>query len=724
MSKEKPRTGSRGSRHSTPASAIHMHRDSTRRFFILEWLFSYQKDYIASDILAGIIVAIMLLPQSIAYAMLAGLPPQSGLYAAIVPLLLYPLFGTSSSLAVGPVAIVSLMVASTLSPMAATGSAEYIMLALLLALMSGVILLIAGALRLGQFTNFISHPVIAGFTTAAALIIGFSQIKHLLGIDLERTSFIPSLIAQIYDNLTDINIVTLMIGFAAIALLLAKDIFRTVLVRVGLSPSLADLLSKGLPLVVVVAATLFTFTARLDLSYGISTVGAIPGGLPPLTSPVFDINILKQLLGPAVIIAIIGYVESLAVAKSLAAKRREVIDPNRELLGLGAANLGAAFTGGYPVTGGFSRSVVNFSAGARTQGAAIVTAFLIALFLLFLAPALYYLPKVILAAIILVAISNLIDFKSFFSAWRYNKADGLAFGVTFLAVLGLGVEMGIMLGIATSIGMYLWQTSHPHYAILGRIEGTEHFRNIKRHFVSFDDDTLILRIDENLYFANTAWLENKLLTEIALRKSLKHVILNLNSVSYIDSSALEGLESSIINLRASGVTLHFSEIKGPVLDRLAQTDLIDHLMPGRIFLTTHDATTALYEKSAENDLKTPDAKENSSTWEKVEKTGSGEKIENFLKDNPGSLYAGHARRKLLQIGDEKAFQSAKGENTIVAYQTYLQQGSPSRENSVAARSQIRHLKTGVQMDPFARNLLALYIFAIFGAGFLYWLTTP
>ena len=224
--------------------------------------------------------------------------------------------------------------------------------------------------------------------------------------------------------------------------------------------------------------------------------------------------------------------------------------------------------------------------------------------------------------------------------------------------------------------MYLWQTSHPHYAILGRIEGTEHFRNIKRHFVSFDDDTLILRIDENLYFANTAWLENKLLTEVARRKSLKHVILNLNSVSYIDSSALESLESSIINLRASGVTLHFSEIKGPVLDRLAQTDLIDHLMPGRIFLTTHEAVTALSAQSSGNDLKTPGTKEDDSIWKKVEKTGSEEKIERFLKDNPGSLYAGHARRKLLEIGDDKAFQTAQGEHTIDAYHTYLQQGSP------------------------------------------------
>ena len=726
MSKAKSKAPPGGSRKSTPASAVHMHQPAKPSYFMLDWLFSYQKSYIASDIMAGIIVAIMLLPQSIAYAMLAGLPPQTGLYAAIVPLLLYPLFGTSTSLAVGPVAIVSLMVASTLTPLAAVGSADYIVLALLLALMSGVILLIAGLLGIGQFTNFISHPVIAGFTTAAALIIGFSQIKHLLGIDLPRTSFIPTLLMEIFQKIGLINVASLMMGIAAILLLLSKNFLKTLLERIGLATSLADLVSKSLPLVVVVVATALTWSSQLDMQYGIKTVGDIPSGLPRLTSPLFDLATIKQLLGPALIIAIIGYVESLAVAKSLAAKRREVIDPNRELLGLGVANIGAAFTGGYPVTGGFSRSVVNFSAGAKTQGTAIITAILIALFLIFLTPALYFLPKVILAAIILVAISNLIDFKSFFSAWHYNRADGLAFGVTFLAVLALGVEMGILLGIATSIGMYLWQTSQPHFAILGRIEGTEHFRNINRHFVDFDDDTLIIRIDENLYFANTAWLENRLLTEVALRKSVRHVILNLNSVSYIDSSALEALESSIVNLRASGVTLHFAEIKGPVLDRLAQTDLIDHLMPGGIFLTTHDATLFLQSSKNRIDHGEQDTKADKSAWLDVATSHNTFAIETFLKENPASRYAGHARRKLLHLEDDKAFLCAKEKNSIEAYQGYLQRSSHSGnpKNIAKARTSMRYLRSSIQIDPFVRSLIVLYVLAGLCAALFYWLKIP
>ena len=312
----------------------------------------------------------------------------------------------------------------------------------------------------------------------------------------------------------------------------------------------------------------------------------------------------------------------------------------------------------------------------------------------------------------------------FFSAWHYNRADGLAFGVTFLAVLALGVEIGILLGIATSIGMYLWQTSRPHYAILGRIEGTEHFRNIKRHFVVFDDDTLIIRIDENLYFANTAWLENRLLTEVALRKSVKHVILNLNSVSYIDSSALEALESSIINLRASGVTLHFAEIKGPVLDRLAETDLIDHLMPGGIFLTTHDATLALHSTKSKNGHGEQDASKDRSTWLNIAKNNNPKAIEQFLKNNPASLYAGHARRKLLRLEDDKAFLLASEKDTVEDYTTYLQRPSHSPKNLARARTNMRYLQSSIQIDPFARNLILLYLLAALCAGLFYWLIIP
>ncbi len=711
--------GASKAHRSSPVSAHTTKAPAPERPLILDWLFSYRREYISGDLLAGTIVAIMLLPQSIAYAMLAGLPPEAGLYAGIVPLVLYPVFGTSTTLAVGPVAILTLLTGSALAPLAAPGSPEYVMLALALTLLGGCFLLLAGLLRLGRLTNFISQPVISGFTTAAALIIGFSQVKHLLGLNLPRTSYIPTLVADIFRHLQDINPVTLLIGVAAIALLAARGLFSTALTRLGVSETSAGLLARSVMLVIVITAIIVTWLTGLDHRYGVSIVGTVPAGLPRPVNPLADLATLQQLLAPAAIIAIVGYIQSLAMARSLAARRREMIDPDRELLGLGLANIGSAFTGGFPVTGGFSRSVVNLMAGARTQAAALVTATLIAIALVFLAPALYYLPKAILAAIIVVAVASLIDFTPFFSAWRYNRADGLAYGVTFAAVIALGVERGIMLGVATSIFMYLWRTSQPHYAILGRIRGTEHFRNVKRHYVDIDKQILIMRIDENLYFANTSWLENRLLNEVARHKSVRHVILNLHSVSYIDSSALRALESAIVNLRASGVTLHFAEIKGPVLDHLMQTDLLDKLAPGQIFLTTFEAVNALHDAHANGKQNGGSPDSDRETWTKIEASGNTREIEEFLKDHPGSIHAGQARRKLLTIADDKAFRKAEMEDTPEAWRAYLQRGRTAPRNRSAALARLRHLTNGEPAGLFARNMLLLYLIAILAAATLY-----
>lgn len=562
---------------------------------ILDWLPKYNRSRdLPGDSMAGAVVAIMLIPQSMAYALLAGLPPQVGLYAAILPLLLYAVFGSSRALAVGPVAIVSLMVASSLGDMGlAQGTPEYLTAALALALLSGLILTGAGLLRLGFLTNFISHPVIAGFTSAAALIIGFSQLKSLLGIKLDRSHFIPEIIAQAAEKAHLVNPLTLMISIVAIATLLSQNLLAEKLKDAGVPEATAQVLPKGTALVLVILGVLFVWAFGLDKNFGVSIVGTIPAGLPPVTAPEVNWTLWRELLPAAILISVVGYVESLSVAKSLASKKRQRISANQELIGLGSANLGAAVTGGYAVTGGFSRSVVNFKAGANTQLSAIITAILIAITLVLFAPLLYFLPKAILAAIIVVAVATLVDFKPFTHAWRYNKPDGIAFAATFMAVLVLGVELGILTGIVLSIGMYLWKTSQPHIAIMGRVGETEIYRNIERHTVTTYDDLLIVRIDENLYFANTAYLEHRLLQEVSSRPNVKALVLVMNAVSYVDISALDVIEELVERLREIGVTVHLAELKGPVMDMLVSTRLVGHLPPGRIFMTVHDAVEAV-----------------------------------------------------------------------------------------------------------------------------------
>ena len=548
---------------------------------------------------AGIIVAIMLIPQGMAYALLAGLPAEVGLYASIAPLLLYALFGTSRALAVGPVAIVSLMVASSLSPIAAQGSAEYVAYAILLSFLSGIFLVLLGIFRIGFLVNFMSHPVISGFTSAAALIIGFSQFKHLLGINLERSHLIPKIVMQAYDQASQINMATLFIGATAVAMLITRDRIASYVAKRGwISGQVEILLPKAMPLVVVIFGILVTAIFGLADNAGVKIVGTVPAGLPPLTWPIMDFELWKELFPAAVLISIVGFLESVSVAKSLASKRRQKVIPNQELVGLGAANIGAALTGGYPVTGGFSRSVVNYSAGANTPLASIITAGIIAVALVLLTPLLYYLPKAVLAAIIIVAVATLVDFKSLVHAWKYNLADGLSYLGTFLSVLAFGVEVGIIIGISISIGLFLYRTSRPHTAIVGRVKGTEHFRNVERHFVTTYDRLLLVRIDESLLFANTTYLEDQLLRQIADRPEIEHLVLIFSAVNLVDASALETLEELVVRLRDAGVTLHMAEVKGPVMDMLRSVDFEEFIEPGRIFITTHEAVTVLEENSS------------------------------------------------------------------------------------------------------------------------------
>lgn len=566
-----------------------------RRYLpFLEWLLNYHPQDLVGDLMAGMIVAIMLVPQSMAYALLAGLPPQVGLYASILPLILYALFGTSRTLAVGPVAMVSLLVATGIGAIAPQNSPEYIVLALVLALLVGIIQLSMGLFRLGFLVNFLSHAVISGFTSAAALIIAFSQLKHLLGVKIPHTESFYELLISLVQQIDQTNIVTLSIGVISIAVLIYfNKRLGYLLNRWGVSQGLIVPITKSAPLIVVLFSTLLVWDLALHENANVNIVGAIPRGLPPLTLPSFEWTLWQKLLPTALTISFVGFMESIAVAKSLASKRRQKVDANQELIGLGVANLGAAVTGGYPVTGGFSRSVVNFAAGANTALASMITALLIALVTLFFTPVFYFLPQTTLAAIIIVAVFGLVDVNTFKQMWRYNKADGVSLLITFVAVLTVGIEVGILVGVVTAVLLFLWRTSRPHIAIVGRVGESETFRNVLRYEVKTCPHVLAIRVDGSLYFANTKYLEDQLLQAIAQWPELEHLVLVCSAINFIDASALETLENLMDELKQAGVNFYLAEVKGPVMDRLSKTDFLDRLGRDRIFLSTHQAMQVL-----------------------------------------------------------------------------------------------------------------------------------
>jgi SulP family sulfate permease len=558
---------------------------------IAGWLPAYRRGDLPGDVMAGIIVAIVLVPQGMAYAMLANLPPEIGLYASLVPPILYGFFGTSRAQAVGPLASATAAYA---------GPAGRLEVALVLALISGLLLLAMGLLRLGLLVNFLSHPVILGFTSAAALVIAFSQLRHLLGLDMPGGLPFVDTVWQSITSLVTANPATAVMGVGSVALLLAwRGPVARLLRRLGVPAGIAGSLAKGGPLVVVAGGTLATGLLHLDADAAVATVGVIPEGLPGVSLPSFDMALWSELAPAAALIAIVGFLESVSVARALASKRRQKIDANQELVALGSVNIGAAFTGAYPVAGGFGRSVVNFSSGAATPLASIITALLIGVTLLVLTPLFHDLPRAVLAAIIVVAVAALIDIESFRRAWRYDKADAAAQAVTFGAVLAVGVELGIVAGIALSLVLHLWRTSRPHIAVVGRVGNTEHFRNVRRHAVTTLPHVLAVRVDESLYFANASYLESFLLAAVADDRRVRHVVLICSAVNVIDASALETLETLAGELRDAGVTLHLAEVKGPVTDRLARTGFLEHLAPGRIHLSTHDAMVALSGPGAE-----------------------------------------------------------------------------------------------------------------------------
>lgn len=546
---------------------------------MLQWVQHYRRSMLPGDISAGIVVAMMMIPQGMAYALVAGLPPVAGIYASIVPPLLYALFGTSSTQSVGPMAIISLMTASSLAPLAAPGSALYGVLAAQLALLSGVVLLACGLLRIGFVANFFSRPVMSGFTIGSAILIAWGQVQPLLGV-MPPALHWPSA----------------ALGLGALALLLwARQYMAAALRRAGLPPAAADIGARLAPMLVVLGATALVPALGLE-ALGVATTGAVPAGLPGLNLASSGGH-WQALLQPALLIGFMIFLISMSGAQTLALKRGEKLGSNNELLGLGAANVGSALSGGFPVTGSISRSAVNFAAGANTQLASIVAAALLALALVAPTDWLALLPLPALAATIIVAVLGMLDLSTLATAWRYDRADAAALVATAAGVLALGVEAGVVMGVALSMGSLIWRASRPHIARLGRIPGTEHFRNVDRYATETAPGLLMLRVDAGLFFGNVEAVNERIEDELAAHPDTRHLVLVLSAVNSIDTSALFGLGELNASLRQRGVLLHLAEVKGPVMDRLKHSTLLQAL-GGRLFLSAAMAWNELAPRPA------------------------------------------------------------------------------------------------------------------------------
>ncbi len=558
------------------------------------WFGAYRREWLAGDLSAGLIAAVMLVPQSLGYAMLAGLPPEVGLYASILPVIAYAWLGSSMTLAVGPVAVASLMTASALHPLAVAGSAHYVMLAGQLALLSGLMLLAFGVLRLGFLAHFLSHPVVSGFLSGSSLLIAVGQFKHVLGVKVEGHGMLETTLGLVR-ALPDTNRTTLLVGGSTLAFLwVARRWFPGWFRRAGLSPDRADLAARFAPMLAVIVWTSLTALLELDRTSGLAVVGQFPSGLP--TFPGWDAllpsrSVLADLALPALLLALVGFVESVSMAQSLAQRRQQRILPDRELLGLGAANLASAVSGSYPIIGGLSRSVINYAAGAQSPLASVVSALLMVLILLFFSSLFHPLPHAVLAAAIIVAVSSLIDVQAFRRAWAYDRADGMSLIASFVGVLVFGVEAGIVIGVSLSLAVIVWRSSHPHIAVVGRVLGTEHFRNINRHRVDTLPGVLAIRVDESLFFANAMEVESRIEALLAADDSVNRVVISCAGVNQVDTTALHMLTTLETDLARRGIRLDLAEVKGPVMDRLRDTEF-GIRVADRVYLSLHDAMAA------------------------------------------------------------------------------------------------------------------------------------
>ncbi len=556
--------------------------------FMPDWLRHYEQQSLSGDLVAGLIVTVMLIPQSLAYAMLAGLPPEVGLYASILPIVVYAWFGSSMTMAVGPVAVVALMTASALSPLAAAGSAEYVSLAISLAAISGVVLVGFGLLKLGFLSHLLSRPVISGFISGSAILIAVGQAKLLLGIQVASSDNVVVNIWRLLQRLPEVNIPTAIIGIASLLFLFFSKRSLAVLLGRWMPMKRADILAKLAPMLAIIVSTAAVALFGLDQNNSVKIVGVVPQGLPNLIFPDFSTSTISLLWVPALLISLVGFVESISVAQSLALKRQQFIKPNKELVGLGAANLASAVSGGFPVTGGFSRSVVNFAAGAQTPLAGVISALLMAVVIAGLTGWFYYLPHAALAATIIVAVVSLIDMQILRDSWRFDKADAAAFLGTALGVLLFGVEAGIVTGVVVSVFTLLWRASKPHMAVVGRVPNTEHYRNIERHSTETQPGLVAVRVDESLSFTNINAVVDVLGQRVVEYTDCRYLLLVCTAVNQIDLTALETLSDFERDLAKHDVNLLLAEVKGPVMDRIRTTEF-GQRMAGREFLSVHQA---------------------------------------------------------------------------------------------------------------------------------------
>ncbi|TCM63843.1 SulP family sulfate permease [Acinetobacter calcoaceticus] len=555
------------------------------------WLQHYHGGKFKADLLAALIVIAMLVPQGMAYAIVAGLPPITGLYASVLPMIIYAMIGGSPTLSIGPVALISMMTFATLNPLFEVGSPVYIQAACLLAVMVGVISLLLGIFKFGFLIRLISHPVIKSFIIASAVLIALSQVRLLIDVPLKIDNLSVFLLS-FWQYLPYIHVEPLIMGsIGMLFLIFVPRLLRSPWLSPYISASYSAFIIKALPLLMIFLA--LAVMQRFNLQdYGIKTVGDIPSGFPPINMPFWSWDLVMQLLPGALMIAMVSFVESISIAQATAFQNRSALNSNQELVALGLANLSAGLSSSFPVTGSLSRTVVNADAGARTPMAGVISSIFIVIVSLYFTGVFRELPLAILAATIMVSIWKLVDFKPFIQTWRYSKADGIAMWVTFFGVLFIDISTGLIIGIVSTFVLLLWRISRPHIAVIGLIEGTQHFRNIHRHQVMTRPEIVSVRIDESLTFLNINSLNEFIISEISQNTELKHVILNCSSVSNIDLSALEMLEDINTELHNIGVRLHFSEVKGPVMDRLNQSQLILQLH-GQVFLTHYQAVNAL-----------------------------------------------------------------------------------------------------------------------------------
>ena len=555
------------------------------------WWRADQRRHWAGDAVAGAVVTVLVIPQSLAYAMLAGLPPTMGLYASVWPVLAYAFLGSSQVLAVGPVAVTSLMTASALLPLAVAASPEYVALAMGLALLSGLMLTLAGVLRLGFLAYFLSQPVISGFVSGVAILIAIGQLPGILGVAVSGHGVAQTL-SGVWQQVQHFHVPTAALGLGAVGVLWwARSHLARAWGRWFGAPEVGAWMARMAPLVVVLLATLIVLLTGGAQALGVAVVGPIEPGLPQWQGVFLDSGQWLSLCLPALLIALIGFVESVSLAQAYALQRQQRLAPNRELLGLGVANVLSGFTGGYSVAGGFSRTVINASAGAQTPMASVVAALLMAGVMLGFSQAFEVLPVAVLSASILVSVLTLIDVQTLRQAWRYDTADAWSWLATFAGVLVAGVEIGIGMGVVLSLGVLVWRSSRPHMAVVGRIAGTEHFRNIERHRVETLPGLIALRVDESLFFANAAALEQKVGDLLSRHSDTRCLLLILSAVNRIDTTALIMLDGLERSLALKGVQLWLAEVKGPVMDRLGSTDLGQRLA-SRIYLSTNEAFNA------------------------------------------------------------------------------------------------------------------------------------